>query len=104
MAIDTFRTDPQGRRVIDKGLSSILDYHWNFTAWLAQISDTISSYSVTVDTGSGIVIDSTGITGNRITAVLSGGVKGRLAKVTCYVLTVGGRTDERSIYLNIVPR
>lgn len=96
---DRFEKDPAG----------VLDYVFDFapltngrgdTDWLAS-GDTISSKTVTAETG--LTVDSSSITdsGTSVTAWLSGGTAGSVYRVTCQIVTAGGRTDERSIAIKI---
>lgn len=99
--IETYVEDKMGRPTIDKKPAAILDYSFDWTDWLIG-SDTISSHTVTVDASSGVTLQATNVTSGKIvTAWLAGGTVGKKARVTCHIVTTGGRTDERSIYLNL---
>lgn len=80
---------------------SILDYAWDWTTWLD--GDTITGHTVTTPTVPGqvdpLVIDSTSSTGQVVTVWVSGGTAGRTDPVTCRIVTAGGRTDERTMFL-----
>lgn len=93
--------------VIKKDPNAILDYTANFTAWLAEISDSIVAATVAQVTG-GLVVESVSFTANTVTAWLSGGVPtlpgGAYASATFRVTTVGGRTDDRTIYFRVLER
>lgn len=85
-----------------KDPNAVLDYPISFAAWLADISDTYQSHTVTV-TG-GLVLDSSAQAAGVITPVLSGGTLGETASFTIRIVTTGGRTDDRTFYLKIVER
>jgi hypothetical protein len=76
-----------------KDPAAVLDFSWDWSAWLG--SDTISTATVTAE--SGLTVNSSGVVGGVVTGWLSGGSVGITYMVTCQVVTVGGRTDERSI-------
>lgn len=84
---DTFVKDPD----------AVLDYTWDWSAWLAS-GETITSADVTVPTG--IVKNSDSHTTTTVTAWLSGGTDGTGYRVTCRVTTSQGRTDDRSITIS----
>lgn len=96
MATDTFKKDPNAE----------LDYAWNWSKWLLPISDTIASYTLFPDTGLTILDDD--LQGNLVVAKIKGGKAGQTQKVVCRIVTVGGsmgpRTDERTLYLEILER
>jgi hypothetical protein len=77
-----------------------LDYTWDWSDWLADIADTISSATVTVPDGltaaAAPVVDDTAVT-QRI----SGGTIDDAYRMICQITTAGGLIDERSIYLTI---
>lgn len=84
-----------------KDPQAVLDYAWDWTAWLSA-GETIASFSVQpVD---GITIDSTSLTASVVTAWISGGTVGTRYRLTCRITTSAGRTDDRSIYVTVVDR
>lgn len=87
---DSFLKDP----------SAVLDYEFDWAAWLG--SDTISSHTVTAATG--ITVASSTATSTAVIAWLSGGTAGQAYTVTNRIVTTGGRTDERSITLQVIDR
>jgi len=102
---DTFVISGAGSSVkatILKDPDAVLDYTFDWTAWLAGIADTLASQQMVVDTG--ITLNSSSIDGSKVIAWLSGGTAGTTYRVTCRVVTAGGRTDDRSIYIKIVER
>lgn len=86
---------------IIKDPDAILDYTIDWTAWLDDLSDTIASRTIVAQ--SGIVCDSSTISGKKVIMWLSGGSKvGNTYQVTCRIVTTSGRTDDRSIYVQIL--
>ena len=83
----TFTKDPD----------SVLDYIMDFSDWLD--TDTITSHTVTVD--SGITKDSSSNTTTTVTAWISGGTAGNTYDVTFRITTVGGREIDRTIRIRI---
>ena len=89
-----------------KDPSAVLDYEWDWTAWLA--SDTITTHLVTVaPTGTGaLAVDSSTVddTDSKVTVWLSGGVVGVNYAVTVSIVTAGGRTDDRTNTIHVRER
>ncbi len=98
----TFDLSTAARPTIAKDPDATLDYSTDWTAWLAQVADTISSFQVFYSGVTQSVAPS--LAGNVITAWVSGGTRGAMASITFRVLTVAGRTEERTIYLHIMDR
>lgn len=75
-----------------KAAAAVLDYVFRWTDWLAT-GDTITSATVTAE--SGLTVDSDAITGSgtTVTAWLSGGTAGTIYSVYCAVTTNDGRTE-----------
>ena len=78
---------------------ALLDYSFDWSLWLK--TDTIATANWT---SNGLVQSSTSISGTITTIWLSGGIAGERYIVTCRITTAGGRTDERSIAINIQER
>ena len=97
----TYELDSSGRATIDKDPAAVLDYSFNWTDYLAGLTDVISSFTVIA---AGVTINSFSFSGATTTAWVSGGVVGEKVQVTFRIVTVGGRTDDRSIYLKIKER
>jgi hypothetical protein len=86
--------------VYSKDPNSVLDYTIDWTEWLG--TDTIVAVTWTVPAG----ISNSGTVRSNYTATifLSGGTVNTNYVITCQVITSGGRTDERSIQINVVDR
>lgn len=76
--------------------AEVLDYKFDFSDWLPT-GDTISTRTVTPETG--ITVDSSSITdtSTSVTVWLSGGTVDTDYNVTCLVTTTQGRTAERFV-------
>lgn len=83
-----------------KDPNAVLDYTWDWEDWLD--SDTISSSSVTVQTG--LTADSDSNTTTTATVWLSGGTPGEDYEVTNRIVTAGGRTEDRTIIIMVRER
>lgn len=95
-----------------KDPSAVLDYVFDWkprthgvsgatSDWLAT-GETISSYTVTAETG--LTKDSDSESDGVVTVWLSGGTAGENYKVACKITTTAGRTDERTIWIKVVER
>ncbi len=84
-----------------KDPNAVLDYTWDWSNWLPA-GDTIASKTVTATTG--LTVASSSLTTTTVTAWLSGGTAGTVYSVACKIVTVGGRTDERTIEIQVVER
>lgn len=104
MATDTYFVDTgkTEKNTILKDPQAVLDYSFDWTAWLTPLTDTILTASFIVDPSLSVVTQfkSTMIA----TVFISGGALNRRVPVTCRIVTAGGRTDERTIYLKILNR
>lgn len=85
-----------------KDPSATLDYTFDWTAYLTPLGDVISTATFTLDTG--LTKVSQTVTGMTATVFVSGGTAGQKLSVSCRITTLGGRTDERTIVLQIVNR
>lgn len=78
----------------EKDPSAILDYAFDWSDWL-ESGETISSHTITVDTG--LTTDSDSESSGVVTIWLSGGTHGVDYIVACKISTSHSRTDERSV-------
>lgn len=83
-----------------KDPDAVLDYTVDWETWLS--GDTISADTWTVP--SGITKDSDSNTTTTATIVLSGGTAGVIYPIICQILTAGGRTDQRTIYIKVAEK
>jgi hypothetical protein len=88
--------------IYKKDPDAILDYTFDWTAYLLPLIDTIST--VTFVLSSGITKVSQSNTTTKATAFISGGTLDATETLTCRIVTAGGRTDDRTISLKIVNR
>lgn len=95
-----------------KDPDAILDYKFDWKAstngsgdsdWLSS-GETISTYTITAQ--SGITVDSDSLTdaNTSVTVWLSGGTAGTRYTVACKIVTSAGRTDERTMIFDMVNR
>jgi hypothetical protein len=106
---ETYTTDIYGHHNIDKLAGERLDYPFDFTAHLAALGDAIAPVSASVPvpvsfTAPGAVVDpSPGESGSPtiVVAWVAGGVAGTTVPLTCTIVTAGGRTIVRTVYLKI---
>ena len=85
-----------------KDPNAVLDYLFDWTAWLAPTADAIAS--VTWLLSPGLTKVSSSFTPGTASVFVSGGVLNTTEKITCRITTTGGRTDDRSIALKITDR
>lgn len=98
----TYTVNDDGQSIIDRDPNSVLDYSWDWTAWLASAGDdTIESAEVI---GFRVSVDSSSVEGAVVTAMISGGTAGTTASATCRITTATGRIEDRTIYFNVVER
>jgi len=99
---ETYNVANPAKPTIAKDPNAVLDYSWDWTDWLAPMTDAISSFTVLAS--SGLTVVSSAVDAGIVSAFLSGGVLGAVETATCRIVTTGGRTDDRTIYLRIVER
>lgn len=87
----------RGRYVVEKDPSAVLDYGFDWSAWLAD-GDTIASVVWTVPTG--ITKDNQSESTTIATVWLSGGTAQTQYLVGCKITTAAGRVDERTLTVN----
>ena len=83
-----------------KDPNAVLDYVNDWSEWLG--TDTISTSTWVVPTG--ITKDSDSKTDTSTTIWLSGGTAGTRYTVVNRIVTVGGRTEDRSLVFSVVER
>jgi len=85
-----------------KDPDSVLDYALDWGTYWLQSGETISSHTVTVETG--LTKDSDSESDGIVTTWLSGGTVGESYTVACEITTSLGRTDERTIMIHVDER
>jgi hypothetical protein len=80
----------------EKSPGAVLKYKFDWSDWLAS-GETISTKTVTPETG--ITVDSSSITdtSTSVTVTLSGGTAGNVYDVVCLITTSDSQTDERTM-------
>jgi hypothetical protein len=92
------------KRTFVKDPNAVLDYVFDWGTDYLAVGETISTRTVTVDTG--LTKDSDSITGGStsVTVWLSGGTAGVSYQVTCRITTSSGRTDDWTITVKVQQR
>ncbi|MES2181017.1 MAG: hypothetical protein V4493_02840 [Pseudomonadota bacterium] len=99
---DAIYKDGQGRMSAIKDPQSTLDFSFDWSLWLAEASDTISSYVFT-ESG-GVTLSNQTNESGIVTSFVAGGTVGTPASLACRITTAGGRVDERTLQLVIKER
>ena len=82
-----------------KDPDALLDYQFDWTAYLLTPADEIASGLFVADEGLQITNAVFGST--FAVAWITGGVVGQTHRLTCRITTTGGRVDDRSVFLKI---
>jgi len=85
-----------------KDPNAVLDYPISFVDWLADVSDTYASHTVTCS--GTLVCNSSSESAGVITVWLSGGRLGEVETFTIRITTVAGRVEDRTLRLRIIER
>jgi hypothetical protein len=104
MASNTFKEDSRGRQYIKKDPAADLDYSWDWSRWLNGAD--IALFRVTAK---GCTIEQFSMTGDVVTAQVSGGRIGVEAWIRCEIVTYSTPTapqkaESRTLYLQITTR
>jgi hypothetical protein len=83
-----------------KDPAALLDYTWDWSEWLAEVADTISSATVTLPAGL-TAVGAPVVGASAVTQRVSGGTLDDAYTMVCQINTTGGLIDERLIYLTI---
>ncbi|WP_027949861.1 hypothetical protein [Haliea salexigens] len=86
-----------------KDPDAVLDYSIDWSAWLVDDTITTSSWSVT-GADSDLTVDSDSKSTTATTVWLSGGTLGLTYTVTNRITTGDGRTDDRSIAVDVLEK
>lgn len=103
---DTVEVTEAGKASIVKDPDAVLDYIFDWTAWLDALPDTIASHSVSVEAGDCTVLNSV-INGKTVVVWLSGGTAGTTARVRCRITCSASspaRVDDRTLYVKLKER
>lgn len=79
--------------------SEVKSYKFDFTDFLADKGDTIAGCTVTAEPG--LSVDSVGIAGGIVLAMVSSGTNGTTYKITCRATTAGGLIEEAEIQVKV---
>lgn len=103
MATETYINAPLKPTIV-KDPNATLDYPFDWTLYLADITDTIVSAEFIVDSALVAERDELNTEGTIAVVWISGGTLGQTHRVVCRITTAEGRIDDRSIYLQIRDR
>lgn len=96
------KTDP-----FIKDPDAVLDYAVSWASWLSSVSDTLASSTwsiVTPATDPPLVID-TDVSNTTVATVwLRGGLAGTKYELLNHITTIGGREDDRTVYVKVKQR
>ena len=98
--IETFDLSNPDKPTIKKDPQATLDYSERWTDWLAAVSDNIASATVTCPDAA-LTIAAPVLVGGVVSAMIGGGTLDATHAVVFTIVTTGGRTDQRTIYLKI---
>jgi hypothetical protein len=102
MAIETFKVSASGKASIVKDPDAVLDYALDWTDWLGATDILIDA---AWDITNGAAVESSLIHNNKVAVVwISGGDVGTQCALRCRITTVGGRIDDRTVFLKIKER
>lgn len=90
--------------LVAKDPGAVVDHAIDWSAYLAGQSVVASLWTVTPAEAGGIVVDDDAIEPVRTAARLSGGVIGRVYRVTNRVTLSDGQVDERSVTFRVEER
>jgi hypothetical protein len=97
-----------GKKSAIKDPDALLDFPFEWADWLTDIGDTYSTHEfLTVDPDDAttpLVVENSDHLSGVITAFVSGGTLGKTHELTCRITTVGGRIDDRTLFLKIKAR
>jgi len=99
---ETFVLDGSGKPTILKDPNAVLDYTFDWTAWLA--GDTLVSIDSAVSGSIGANISAQYFSGQKATIWVQGGTSGSKIALRCRIVTLAGRVDDRTVYLKIKER
>ena len=87
-------------KVFEKQPVEVLDFFFDFRNWLTSKSDTPASYEVTAQPGVNVASHNM-LTPGVVQVFMSGGTHAARYKVTCDMLTTGGRTKQAEFVLKL---
>lgn len=84
--------------------AEVLDYEFDFSEWLADRADSIVSQTVVAtaqSTGSAMTVSNVIQVAGVVRFFLAGGTEGVKYKITCTIVTTGGRTKQSEIMITV---
>lgn len=98
---DQFQIGADGRATITKDPQAMLDYTFDWSAYLALDGDRLADAHCSADAGT---VAKTTVYAGTATAWLSGGTAGSTITLTCQIATAGGRFDACTAFIKIRDR
>ena len=99
-----FVADASGKHTILHDPNAVLDYTFNWTAWLVPVGDKITSIDFVVTNSVNANVIAQYFSDTHATAWIQGGVAGEKITLRCRINTLEGRTDDRTGYLKVKER
>lgn len=99
MAFQWDVTNPN-RPIAEKDPNAVIDYPIDFSEFLRDLNDSYDSHTVIIN-GGGIVAGLASQELGVIKQFISGGTVGEVASFTVRMVTIGGRTEDKTFYLRI---
>ena len=99
-----FVADPSGKKTILHDPDAVLDYTFNWTAWLNTVIDKIISIDFIVTNSINAVVVAQYFSDTHATAWVAGGIPGEKITLRCRIYTLEGRIDDRTGYLKVKER
>lgn len=84
----------------EKQPADVLDYDFDYSDWLDDRADSIATATVVADRA-GISVTNVAHAFGVVKAYVAGGTNGQSYKLTCTVITAGGRTKQAEMTIKI---
>jgi phage tail sheath gpL-like len=97
--INAIFTNNDGNDATIKAPGENLRYDFDYSAWLTELTDTISG-TPTV-TGTGLTITGVSTASGVVSAFIAGGTLGQTYEATCSATTAAGRIKQKKLVLYI---
>lgn len=88
---------------IVKDPNAILNYIWDWSAWLADFStpEVITNHQIILAGAPTAAVLTSSEANGKVTAIISGGVAGEEIAATCRITTAGAYVDDWTLYLKV---
>lgn len=99
-----FVADASGKKTILHDPDAVLDYTFDWTAWLAPVTDRIIQVDFLVTNSVNAAVVAQYFSDTHATAWIAAGVPGEKITLRCRIYTQEGRIDDRTAYLKVKER